>query len=140
MASEEVQASIRVHEPEPRNIWTEPCPDKRIQEIPNGGIRSTDADDVAYDLISPIGLRRLAQTYREGERKYTACNWVKGFPVRSILNHVIRHIFLYLYGDRTEDHLAHAAWGLFTAMHFEETRPDLLQSMPDYTVGKQVAP
>lgn len=91
-----------------------------------GAVRSTDADGVRFDLITPIGLRRLAETYNEGAKKYGSYNWLKGFPASDLSNHVIQHIYKWLNGDTSEDHLAHAAWGLFTIMHFQETRPELI--------------
>lgn len=94
--------------------------------FPSGAERSTDADNVRYDLITPIGLQRLAETYKEGADKYGDWNWMKGFPASDLMNHVIKHIFQWLEGDTTEDHLAHATWGLMTIMHFEDTRPDLI--------------
>jgi len=96
---------------------------KPVQEI-HGGYGS-DADGERYDLISPVGLRRLAATCAEGAAKYDDFNWEKGMPVSDLLNHGIRHVYLYLSGDRSEDHLAHAAWNLFGAMHSEELWPEL---------------
>lgn len=77
-----------------------------------------------YDLVSPIGLRRLAETYGEGAAKYDDHNWRKGMPFSSTINHALAHINLYMAGDREEDHLAHAAWNLFALMHFEQTTPE----------------
>lgn len=94
-------------------------------QFSTGAVRSGDAKNVMYQLISPIGMRRLAETMKEGFDKYGAYNWERGMPIGDILNHGIRHIFLYLSGDRSEDHLAHAAWNLFAAMHMEETHPTL---------------
>lgn len=94
-------------------------------QFETGAVRSGDANTVMYQLISPIGLRRLAETMKEGFDKYGAYNWERGMPIGDILNHGIRHLFLYLEGDRSEDHLAHAAWNLFAAMHMEETHPEL---------------
>jgi hypothetical protein len=78
-----------------------------------------------FDLISPEGLRRLALTYQEGAEKYGDNNWRKGMPFSSTLNHAIKHIFQYISGDTSEDHLAHAAWGLLAVMEYEKTHPDL---------------
>lgn len=83
-----------------------------------------------YDLITPIGLRRLAETCGEGAVKYKPHNWVAGMPISSMLNHALAHLNAYLTGDRSEDHMAHAAWNLFGVMHFEETRPDLNDLLP----------
>jgi hypothetical protein len=55
-----------------------------------------------------------------GAEKYGAHNWEKGFPLDSILNHALVHIYRYLSGDRTEDHLGHAAANLLMACHTEE--------------------
>ncbi len=97
-----------------------------IREFSTGAVRSTDADGVRFDLISPIGLRRLAETYAEGAKKYGDNNWKKGFPASDLINHLIAHCYKFLAGDTSEDHLAHAAWGLFTIMHFQETQPELI--------------
>jgi hypothetical protein len=57
----------------------------------------------------------------EGAEKYGEYNWQKGFPVNDILNHAIAHVYKHLSGDRTEDHLGHAAAGLLMAIHTEAT-------------------
>ena len=101
-------------------------------------VRSGDADGVAYHLISPIGLARLAATYREGSDKYGDYNWTKGLSIGECLNHALRHIFYYLLGDRSEDHLAHAAWNLFTVMHFEYTDRQLTLHKYDPNTAKEI--
>lgn len=78
-----------------------------------------------YDLISPYGLRRLAETYGEGALKYGDNKWKKGMPYSTTINHVLAHIFQLLSGDKSEDHAAHAAWGLFAIMHFDATKPKM---------------
>ncbi len=102
------------------------------QKFPTGAVRDKNvagnklvSHPARFDLISPIGLRRLAATYGEGAQKYGDHNWRKGMPISSTLNHAIAHIYEYLTGDQSEDHLAHAAWGLFAVMHFEETKPKM---------------
>jgi hypothetical protein len=57
----------------------------------------------------------------EGAEKYGEWNWQKGFPVNDILNHALAHIFNHLAGDRSEDHLGHAAANLLMAIHTEAT-------------------
>jgi len=81
--------------------------------------------DVRYDLVSPFGLVRLAETYAIGARKYGDNNWRRGLPWSNTLNHLIKHVELWKAGDRSEDHLAHAAWGLFALMEYELTHPEL---------------
>ena len=97
-----------------------------LTEFPTGAVRSSDAAGVRFDLITPIGLRRLAQTCAEGAAKYGDCNWQKGIPASEMLNHAIRHIYLWLEGDAQEDHLAHAAWNILGVCHFEEAMPQMI--------------
>jgi NTP pyrophosphatase (non-canonical NTP hydrolase) len=56
------------------------------------------------------------------------------FSVSTLINHALTHIFEFLFGvNHDEDHLAHAFWNLATAMHMEETRPDMLADLPPYS-------
>ena len=97
-----------------------------ITTFSSGAVRGKDADGVRFDLITPIGLRRLAETYAEGAKKYGDHNWEKGMPASVMLNHAIRHIYRWLEGDTSEDHIAHAAWNLLAIAHFEETMPEMI--------------
>lgn len=99
------------------------------KEYDTGAVRSGDCEETRYDLITPIGLRALAQTYAEGMRKFGYCNWENGMPVTDLLNHAIAHIYKFLGGNRDEDHLAHAAWNLLGAIHSMEMWPHLNDHM-----------
>lgn len=95
-------------------------------QFSTGAVRSSDKAGVRYDLITPIGLRRIAETYKEGYDKYGPFNWERGMPISDILNHTIAHIYQFLSGvESGEDDLAHAAWNLLAAMHMQETHPNL---------------
>lgn len=100
--------------------------EENTSAFPSGAVRSTDAADVRYDLISPIGLRRLAARYALGAKNHGDHNWEKGLPASDTLNHALNHINLWLAGDATDDNLAAAAWGLFALMHFEEVMPEMI--------------
>ena len=97
-----------------------------LTTFPSGAVRSSDAEHVRFDLITPIGLRRLAETCAEGAHKYGDFNWQQGIPASQMLNHAIRHIYLWLEGDRSEDHLAHSAWNILGVCHFEEAMPHMI--------------
>ena len=103
----------------------EPAVESNQTEFDTGAVRSAERAGQRYDLISPIGLRRLAETCHEGAVKYNDFNWEKGMPIHDILNHAIDHIYTFLSGNRDEDHLAHAAWNCFAAMHSQELWPEL---------------
>lgn len=94
-------------------------------QFDTGAVRSADRDEERWDLISPIGLKALARTYAEGAAKFGDANWENGMPVTDLLNHGIAHIYAFLSGDRTEDHLAHAAWNVLGAIHSLEKWPEL---------------
>ena len=98
---------------------------EKRHEYDTGAVRSADCDHVRYDLISPIGLASLARTYAEGAEKFGACNWENGMPVTDLLNHALAHIYKFLGGDRSEDHLGHAAWNLVGAIHSYEKWPEI---------------
>jgi hypothetical protein len=87
------------------------------------------AMDTRYDLLTPIGLRRVAQASHVGAVKYGAMNVEKGLPVSVFLNHALAHIYAFLEGNRPEgdpsEDLGHAAWNLLWAVHSFECWPHL---------------
>jgi hypothetical protein len=101
----------------------------KLKQFESGAVRSNEeagsVKPVRYDLVSHIGLRRLGETYAEGAVKYDDNNWRKGIPNSNLLNHCLAHVFAYLGGDSSEDHLAHATWNLIAIMENEELRPHL---------------
>jgi hypothetical protein len=78
-----------------------------------------------YAQIPSCALRRLAAIFEEGEIKYSRDNWKKGLPWSSTYNHLQEHLQKYQDGDRSEDHLAKAMWGLVVEMWFEENKPTI---------------
>jgi len=97
-----------------------------MKTFESGAVRGTGCMNARYDLINPVALRRLAETYAEGAKKYGDSNWQKGIPSPDLLNHAITHIEAWRNGDTSEDHLAHAAWNLCTLMYTEERLPKLI--------------
>lgn len=89
------------------------------EQFQTGAVRDAREGKGRYDLVSPFALHRLAQVYERGAVKYTDRNWERGIPLSRCLDSALRHINQYRMGMRDEDHLAHAAWNLFAAMHFE---------------------
>ena len=45
-------------------------------------------------------------------------------PFHLFIDSAIRHIIQYTLGDKAEDHLAQAAWNLFSLMHLEITHSE----------------
>jgi hypothetical protein len=86
----------------------------------SGAVRDIREGKGRYDLISPIALKRLAQHYERGAKKYSERNWEKGMPLTRILDSAERHLNQFKEGDRSEDHLAAVAWNIFAVIHIEE--------------------
>lgn len=97
----------------------------KLTKFKSGAVRGKEETNARFDLITPVGLRRLAETYGEGSLKYGDENWLKGIDTKNLMNHALTHLNKYMAGDKTEDHLAHAAWNLFAIMHNEELLPKM---------------
>jgi hypothetical protein len=65
-----------------------------------------------YDLIPPYPMKRLAQHYENGAKKYADRNWEKGLPLHSFIDSTERHLNSFKDGDRAEDHLAAILWNI----------------------------
>lgn len=78
-----------------------------IETLPNGAKQSKL--DERFDLIDPGAIKVLAQVLAYGAGKYGDSNWQAngGIPLKNHLNHLVRHVYLYLEGDTEEDHLGH---------------------------------
>lgn len=59
-----------------------------------------------FDLIDSKAIFAMARVLDEGAKKYGENNWRK-IDVKDHLNHLIMHVYAYLDGDRSDDHLAH---------------------------------
>jgi hypothetical protein len=97
-------------------------------------INEIEGGEFCGDGLPFRGMERLAAVYKEGADKYSDHNWLRGFPVSDLLNHAIRHLFLWLGGDRSEDHLGHACWGVFASIHSYHEWPHLNQNLRKLSV------
>jgi hypothetical protein len=91
----------------------------------SGAVRSAAVAHLSFTSLPPVGLLALARTAGEGATKYGRFNYMLGMPIHDLLDHTMAHIVNYIAGDRSEPHLAHAAWGLLVAVQSEVLDPDL---------------
>lgn len=70
------------------------------------------------DLLPPRATLAVSRVLEEGSRKYGDDNW-RLIAVRDHINHALSHLFAHLAGDRSDDHLEHAACRLLMATELE---------------------
>jgi transcriptional regulator with XRE-family HTH domain len=102
----------------------------------SGAIREGRVGKGRYDLLTPVGLRRLAEWYELGAKKYDDRNWEKGLPISGCMESAMRHWVKYMDGQTDEDHLAAIAWNVFSVMHFEEKMPEIMDIPSRMNGGK----
>jgi len=90
------------------------------QEFNTGSVRDSRDGKGRFDLISSIALKRLAQHFENGAKKYGDRNWEKGQPLSRYLDSLIRHAYCLLEGKKDEDHASAIAWNAMAYVHTEE--------------------
>jgi len=105
------------------------------EEFSTGSVRDTRDGKGRFDLISPIALKRLAQHYENGAKKYGDRNWEKGQPLSRYVDSLVRHAYDLLGGKQDEDHAAAIMWNAAAFIHTEHNikagfLPSKLDDMP----------
>ena len=84
-------------------------PDAPTETNENGGRQS--ATPYAFHFLPPHALFAAAEVAKYGAEKYGETlldrNYKK-IPPEEHVNHAIQHLFAYLAGDKSDDHLSHA--------------------------------
>lgn len=83
------------------------------QKFETGAVRDIQEGKGRFDLIPAYPIRRLAQHYSSGCKKYGARNWEKGLPLMRYMDSADRHLNLLKAGDLSEDHAIAVVWNLF---------------------------
>jgi hypothetical protein len=99
------------------------------EKMTTGSQRDTQTGKPRYDLIPADSLKRLADLYARGAEKYDDNNWRKGQPYSRVTASLLRHVYAFIDGDESEDHLAAIAWNAFAIMHFQDTNRTELDDM-----------
>lgn len=94
------------------------------EKFASGAVRDTEEGKPRYDLIPGLPLKRLAELYARGAKKYGDWNWTKGIPSGRCYSSAFRHLMQYNLGDKDEDHLAAVVFNVFCIMYFEDTEPN----------------
>jgi hypothetical protein len=71
------------------------------------------------NLIPPLAILAESKVLKTGAEKYGEGNWKK-IEIKDHLNHALQHIYAYLAGDRSDNHLANLACRAHFALELEE--------------------
>jgi len=76
------------------------------------------------DLLPARAILSVSTVLAHGANKYGEFNWVP-ISVKSHINHALTHVFAFLAGDESDDHLSHAACRLIMALerHLSDSHP-----------------
>lgn len=91
---------------------------KQAEIVTNEHGAKQSKNEYLWTDFCPKALLRVAKLSNAGCQKYGINNWKKISKLDHI-NHAISHMFLYLVGDKEEDHLAHACWRILACMGVE---------------------
>ena len=84
-------------------------PDVPIETNAMGGKQS--ATPYAFHMLPPNAVFATAQVAKQGAEKYGETPWNRNYKRISPedhVNHAVQHLFAYLAGDESDDHLSHA--------------------------------
>jgi hypothetical protein len=111
-----------------KGIQTKDSGERQLFET--GCQRDTQTGKGRPDLMATFAQMRLWGVYERGSYKYDDDNWMKGMNWSRVYSSVIRHMvkwkFRKMLGLKMdEDHLAQAAWNVFTLMDYELIHSEL---------------
>lgn len=90
-----------------------------IETNADGGSQSVI--EHTFGTMPLTALSALSRLQKLGDQKYGANNW-RLIPEPEHINHAFAHLLGHCTGDRTEDHLLHAAWRLIAALEVRLTQ------------------
>lgn len=92
----------------------------KIDKFKSGAVRENNEGKGKYVLLAPRAIKRVALRAEYGSKKYSSRNWEKGMPNSRFLDSALRHLFQYMEGKNSEDHLAASCWNIMAIMEQEE--------------------
>jgi hypothetical protein len=89
-----------------------------------------DSSKLRMDLIPVYPLRKLAEVYTIGAKKYADRNWEKGIEYSRLYGAMLRHLTAWWGGEQNDPedgqhHLASVVFGAFALMEYERTHGEL---------------
>lgn len=79
-------------------------------EFNTGAVRDASKGKGIPSAIPTRALLKLAKRFEDGAAKYERDNWKQGIPLSRYVDSLYRHLWAYMDGDQTEDHLGAIIW------------------------------
>lgn len=103
-----------------------------MKEFETGAKREDKEGKGRCDLLPMCALIKLSKHFEKANKDHEERDWEKGMPMHTYIDSALRHIFKYMDGEKSEDHLTAAAWNILAAMWTEEKLPQM-QDIPSRT-------
>lgn len=97
-----------------------------MREFESGAVRDDATGKGRFDLLPWGAIHALAKHSERGALHYGERNVDKGINQSSLIDSGLRHICLYIQGDREPFHLVAALWNIAWAVEQELKRPQLV--------------
>lgn len=125
MTQDEIESSLKEFRERRMREYVEDGVEQEQMVTFASGAKRTDIKS-RYELIDRVFLAGMADVLTEGLKKYGRNNWKKADIVfaQDAINHVIEHVYKFIEGDRSEDHLLHAACGLMFCDYYNRKHPE----------------
>ena len=121
ITSRDVMAEITRHRLASFAIESQPDVPTEVNE--NGGRQS--ATPYAFHFLPPHAMFAAAEVAKYGAEKYGETLFDRNYkkiPPEEHVNHAIQHLFAYLAGDESDDHLSHAILRAMFAFEVDHER------------------
>jgi len=114
-------------------------------QFTTGSQRDTQDGKPRPDLLPARAQMRKSVIHMLGSIKYEERNWEKGQPQSQFLASALRHLYKWLSGDVSEDHLAQLGWNVDCLIDQEERAlagllPKTLLNLPCYPQNDPTLP
>lgn len=100
--------------------------EKKQREFDTGAVRDDATGKGRYDLMPWAAIHALAQHCERGALHYGERNVDKGIPQHSLIDSGLRHLSMYIQGDKEPHHLVAALWNIAWACEQEAKRPEMV--------------
>jgi hypothetical protein len=81
-------------------------------EFTTGAVRDAMRGKGTPSLIPIAALRAVSRRFEDGAEKYGRSNWTKGIPLSRYVDSTYRHLWQFMEGDKSEEHIGAVIWNV----------------------------